>query len=204
MNDSATFILAAVSVAVAAAGWYITHQNQIRLDRRKARLELVNKQLDDFYGPLFVATRAGRITYQALLKKLGRSAVNPRDDFLNDRDKKEWVIWLKHVFTPLNNLMENIIINDSYLIKEVEMPQCLLDYVTHAAAYKAVLAKWEENDYTTLFSLIDFPAELDDYITKAYRELKHEQAQLLGEVRRSWQRREKKISKVQHHPQAAA
>lgn len=170
----------AASILLAAAGWYVSHLNEIRLERRKARLELVNKQLNEFYGPLYVSTIAGRVAYETLLKRLGRSEVNLKYEFLNDRDKSEWTIWLKHVFTPLNEIREHIIINNSYLFREQEMPKCLHDFVAHSAGYKAILAKWEQGDFTCLFSIIDFPVELEKYATASYRELKMEQAKLLG------------------------
>ena len=43
------------------------------------------------------------------------------------------------IFMPLNDVREKIIIENAHLIVEEEMPQCLLDFVTHVVGYKALL-----------------------------------------------------------------
>ena len=54
---------------------------------------------------------------------------------------KDWVLWMTTIFMPLNDIREKIIIEKAYLIVEEQMPQCLLDFVTHVVGYKAVLAQ---------------------------------------------------------------
>ncbi len=80
---------------------------------------------------------------------------------------------------PLNNIREKIIIEKAYLIVEEEMPQCLLEFVTHVVGYKAVMAKWAKGDYSERRSLIDFPPEFDSYMQRSYAALKAEQTRLL-------------------------
>ena len=65
-----------------------------------------------------------------------------------DSEMKEWVLWMTTIFMPLNDMREKIIIEKAYLIVEEQMPQCLLDFVTHVVGYKAVLTKWAEGDYS--------------------------------------------------------
>lgn len=70
-----------ITVVLAFAGYLITHLNSLRLTRRKERLELINKRINEFYGPLYIASKAGRIAYNALLLKLGK------DEFFGEADK---------------------------------------------------------------------------------------------------------------------
>ena len=91
----------------------------------------------------------------------------------------EWYIWMKTVFMPLNDLMEEVIIENAHLIMEEEMPDCLLQFVTHVVEYKAVLAKWANGDFSEKHSLIAFPATLNRYVTESYADLKHQQTRLL-------------------------
>ena len=44
------------------------------------------------------------------------------------------------IFMPLNDIREKIIIENAHLIVEEQMPQCLLEFVTHVVGYKALLA----------------------------------------------------------------
>jgi peptidoglycan/LPS O-acetylase OafA/YrhL len=60
-----------LTALLALSGWLVTHRHARQLARRKDRLDLITKRLNEFYGPLYVVTKAGAIAYQALLKKLG-------------------------------------------------------------------------------------------------------------------------------------
>jgi hypothetical protein len=62
------------------------------------------------------------------------------------------------------------------------MPTCLIDFLTHVSAYKALLKKWETGDKNEVMPLIDFPKELSVYIRESYLELKKEQLKLIGQT----------------------
>jgi hypothetical protein len=145
------------------------------LARRKDKLELVNRRLNEFYGPLYVASRAGNIAYRSLLQKQGKTQSFP----ILDSEMKEWMLWMTTIFMPLNNVREKIIIQKAYLVIEEEMPHCLLDFVTHVVGYKAVVSKWAEGDYSERRSTIGWPPEFDLYVERSYAALKAEQTRLL-------------------------
>lgn len=155
------------------------------LARRKDKLDLVNRRLDEFYGPLYVASQAGNIAYRSLLKKQGKTQSFP----ILDDEMKEWMLWMTTIFMPLNDIREKIIIEKASLIVEEQMPKCLLDFVTHVVGYKAVLAKWAEGDYSERRSTIGWPPEFDVYVARSYAELKAKQTHLLhGGIWRLWHR----------------
>jgi hypothetical protein len=73
--------------------------------------------------------------------------------------------------------------------REEQMPQCLLDFVTHVVGYKAVLSKWAEGDYVERRSTIGWPPEFDFYVRTSYAALKAEQTELMHSfVWRLWRR----------------
>jgi hypothetical protein len=144
--------------------------------RRRDKLDLVNKRLNEFYGPLYVASQAGHIAYRSLLDKQGKMQSEP----ILDEEMKEWVLWMTTIFMPLNDVREKIIIEKAYLIVEERMPQCLLEFVTHVVGYKAVLAKWAEGDFSERRSTIGWPPEFDGYVQRSYAALKAEQTRLLN------------------------
>jgi hypothetical protein len=166
---------AILTVVLAFAGYLVTFMSARMLARRRDKLELVNKRLNEFYGPLYVASQAGNIAYRSLLQKQGKTQCHP----IRDEDMKEWVLWMKTIFMPLNDVREKIIIEKAYLIVEEQMPHCLLDFVTHVVGYKAVLAKWAEGDYSERRSTIGWPPEFDVYVERSYAALKAEQTELL-------------------------
>jgi len=166
---------AVLTVVLAFAGYLVTFLSSRMLARRTDMLKLVNMRLNEFYGPLFVASQAGNIAYRSLLNKQGKTQSEP----ILDAEMKEWVLWMTTIFMPLNDIREKIIIEKAYLIVEERMPQCLLDFVTHVVGYKAVLSKWAEGDYSERRSTIGWPPEFDTYVTHSYYALKAEQTKLL-------------------------
>jgi hypothetical protein len=166
---------AMLTVVLAFAGYMATFLSARMLARRRDKLDLVNKRLNEFYGPLYVASQAGNIAYRSLLKKQGKTQCHP----IRDEEMKEWVLWMTTIFMPLNDIREKIIIEKAYLIVEEQMPHCLLDFVTHVSGYKAVLAKWAEGDYSERRSTIGWPPEFDVYVERSYAALKARQTELL-------------------------
>lgn len=166
---------AMLTVILAFLGYLVTFFSARMLARRRDKLELVNRRLNEFYGPLYVASEAGNIAYRSLLKRQGKDKSDP----ILDSEMKEWVLWMTTIFMPLNDIREKVIIEKAYLIVEEEMPQCLLDFVTHVVGYKAVLAKWAEGDFAERRSTIGWPPEFDAYVRKSYAALKAEQTRLM-------------------------
>jgi hypothetical protein len=166
---------AILTVILALGGYLITSVSTHMLARRRDKLDLVNKRLNEFYGPLYVASEAGDIAYRSLLKRQGKE----RSDPILDSEMQEWMLWMNTIFMPMNDIRERVIIEKAHLIIEERMPQCLLDFVTHVVGYKAVLAKWTNGDYHERRSTIGWPPEFDVYVKRSYAALKAEQTQLM-------------------------
>ena len=109
---------AMLTVLVAFAGYLVTFMSARMLARRRDKLRLVNKRLNEFYGPLYVASQAGNSAYRSLLKKQGKTQCHP----ILDSEMKEWMLWMTTIFMPLNDVREKIIIKKAYLIIEEQMP----------------------------------------------------------------------------------
>lgn len=164
-----------LTVALAFIGYLVTFYSNRLMASHADRLRLVNQRLNEFYGPLYVATITGNIAYRALLKKQGKTQCHP----IHDEEMKEWVLWMTTIFMPLNDVREKIIIENAHLIVEEEMPQCLLDFVTHVVGYKALLTRWADGDYSERRSTIGWPPDFDLYVARSYQALKAEQTRLL-------------------------
>jgi len=171
---------AILTVILALSGYLITSLSAHMLARRRDKLDLVNKRINEFYGPLYVASESGNIAYRSLLNRQGKVRSEP----ILDSEMKEWMLWMTTIFIPLNDIREKVIIENAHLIIEEQMPQCLLDFVTHVVGYKAVTAKWAEGDYTERRSTIGWPPEFDIYVKRSYAALKAEQSRLMHSA--SW------------------
>jgi hypothetical protein len=176
---------ALLTIVLAFIGYLVTLFGARMNARRRDKRRLVNKRLNEFYGPLYVASEAGDIAYRSLLKRQGKMKSDP----ITDKELKEWILWMRTIFMPLNDIREKIIIEKAYLVIEERMPHCLLDFVTHVVGYKAVMSKWADGDYSERRSTIGWPPEFDVYVKKSYAKLKAEQTYLLhGGLWRVWHR----------------
>jgi hypothetical protein len=88
---------AILTIILAFIGYLVTFLSARMLARRRDKLRLVNRRLNEFYGPLYVASEAGDIAYRSLLKKQGKTQSYP----IRDEDMKEWVLWMTTIFMPL-------------------------------------------------------------------------------------------------------
>lgn len=187
--DIKTALTLLVSVLLALLSYFATYFNNLRLAQRKERLERVIRQLQQLYGPLYALVRASTITWDAFRQTGTRRG--PFWDLNNPPTKEEaaeWRLWMSSVFMPMNERMQGIIIEHADLLDEPEMPNCLLSLCAHVSAYKSVIRRWEQGDYTHNWSVINFPREeLLAYTKHTFNKLKAEQSRLLGgELEKTW------------------
>ena len=62
-----------LTISIAFAGYLITILGARMLNQHRDKLDLVNRRLNEFYGPLYVASEAGDIAYRSLLKRQGKT-----------------------------------------------------------------------------------------------------------------------------------
>src|SRR5262245_13376048 len=118
-----------VTVVLAMVGFVATYLNGVRLAQRKDRLDRVNRQLSELYGPL----RALNAAVYRLWREF-RSRHRPSGQYWRDpdpptpEDAEAWRLWMTTVFMPLNREMERVVVQHADLLRGSEkMPECLLD-----------------------------------------------------------------------------
>lgn len=182
--DTKTFATLAVTVLLALGGYAVAYYNTLRLTKRKERLERVDRQLREYYGPLYALTESADKSWRAFRVQIKRptgpfwsATLPPSED-----ERAAWRLWMTHVLMPLNVRIESVVVEHADLLEGDEMPACLLDLLAHIAAYKAVLKSWEAGDYTRHISVIDYPNEVNRYVQREYLKLKSIQQSLIGIV----------------------
>ena len=181
---TAAILTAIVTVLVALAGYLITYWNNVRLSQRAEQLERINKQLAEFYGPLYSLVSTGTQTWEAF-----RTKYRPGKSYFEsyppptEEELKAWRLWMATVFMPQNIQMQELIESKTDLLIETDMPECLEELCAHVAAYRVVLKQWEHDDFTEHASIINFTGKkLLDYSHKSFKSLKEKQAKLIGEI----------------------
>jgi hypothetical protein len=177
-----TAVTILVSVLVALAGYVATYLYNLRLAQRNDKLERIDRQLRDLYGPLLALTTASNSAWWAF-----RSRYRPAGSYWNDADPpteeeaRAWRLWMQEVFMPLNEQVADVVTRHADLLVETRMPKCLLDACAHVAGYRAVTAAWRQGDYSEHTSVTNFPSsELIDYASTRFERLKEDQETLLG------------------------
>jgi hypothetical protein len=182
-----TEAVAMVGVAVAVIGYFVTYRTNLRLAQRNDRLERINSQLSEFYGPLLALTRSSDQSWQAFRKRYrpGGGSFWKSEPPLTVEDAAAWRLWMTTVFVPVHQQMMELVLNRAHLIEEPDMPSCLLTLCAHVNGYQAILKEWETGEISIErednISIVNFPGEeLAAYAATAFSRLKAEQAELLG------------------------
>jgi hypothetical protein len=178
-----------VTVFVAATGYAATYLTNLRLERRKDRLERVNRQLSELYGPLYAQSEAVDRAWSKFIARHGPvwSLAVPT----TAEHAATWRLWMSTVFMPLNRRMVELVVSHADLLREETIPGPLKELCAHVACYEPVLTRWQEDGFDSIdvddhVSIAGvFPrAELDSYLREAFDSLKLEQARLLAQAHR--------------------
>jgi hypothetical protein len=145
----------------------------------------VNRQLSDFYGPLFALTEANSRSFHAFKERNARpGGRSPFDDEIppTEEELAEWRLWVTTVFLPSIRAMRDLVVRHADLLREPEMPPILLQLCAHVSGYEITAARWEQGSYGQHQSVVPFPSEeIAAYARQGFAHLKGEQARLLGQ-----------------------
>lgn len=180
--------VAFAGVLVAAIGYLVKYFSDIKLAQRTDRLDRINRQLSDFYGPLLALTRASEESWRAFRRRY-RPPESVSFWKMDPSPTKEeaiaWRLWMTTVFVPVHQRMTDLVLTHADLIDESDMPSCLLTMCAHVSGYQAIIKEWERGeislDREDNISVVNFPGhELASYAADAFARLKAEQCELLG------------------------
>ncbi|MEU9233986.1 hypothetical protein [Streptomyces subrutilus] len=173
-----------VTIALAFVGYTAAYLNGLRLSQRQERLARLNRQLSDFYGPLFALTEANSRIFGAFMERNARP--DGRSPFAHeilpsDEELVEWRLWVRTVFLPNIQAMRDLVIKRADLLSEPEMPPILLQLCAHVSGYEITAARWEQGNFDEHLSVVPFPSEeIAAYARHGFAGLKQQQGRLLG------------------------
>ncbi len=173
------------AILVATMGWGITYFHKWHFDNKANKLDRVNKQLRELYGPLYARLMASQTTWEAFWKihrpAHGRNSYFGADLHVTDKEKEIWRTWMTNVFEPLNAETEKLILKNIDFLESDEIPKPFIDALAHIAAYKAVLANWKQSDFSSHTSVNNWPSrELLEIVRPEYQKLRALQRKLMN------------------------
>lgn len=171
-----------VPAVIAVVGLLVTYLSSLVLARRKDRLDRVNEQLKDFYGPLLALVSASNATWVAFREQYRTTPASywSQSPPPSEAEAQAWRRWMTTVFMPVNRQLRDLVVSKAHLLDGTEMPECLLTVCAHVAAYEAILDRWSHGDHAEHKPPIPFPGgPLARYATTMFGELKDRQQRLL-------------------------
>jgi hypothetical protein len=173
-----------ITVLLGFLGYLTKYWNDVLVAQRKDQLDRTNQQLRLLYGPLLAADLAAGEAWITFRKKY-----RPNISYWNDSPRptpveaKAWRTWMKEVFMPLNLIMYKAILEHADLLEYGQMPKCMLKLIAHVSTYKAVLAQWENDEFSEHVAPVPYPGEeLRVHVTKIFELLKERQEKLLKQL----------------------
>jgi hypothetical protein len=177
---SEAVVAASAAICIAVLGALLSYASTRRLQRAKARLDRLNAQLQEFYGPLYAIFQANHIAHLGFVNTLrpGSSTLFAPDvPPLNDDELALWRLWAQSTHQHRSSRAYEVIISKAHLLIEDEMPPSLLTFCAHKAGYDVLIERWKQQDYSEHLSVVRHPGdELRDYLRESFTRLKREQA----------------------------
>ena len=140
--DGTEEAVAIIGVCIAVIGYFVKYRTDLRLAQRNDRLERINRQLSEFYGPLLALTRSSGQSWQAFRKRYrppGSESFWKCDPPPTKEDAIAWRLWMTTVFMPVHQRMMELVLERADLIEEPERPPSLLDLCAHVNGNQAIL-----------------------------------------------------------------
>jgi len=179
--DLTNFSSLVIPVLLALSGYLFTYFYGSKLEQRKNRLERINGQLDEFYGPLLATVQSNQQAWESFLAKHDNNA-----DFYKKKNNPtpeqvtEFHDWMETVFMPNNEEINDIIVNNTSLLIENEMPKVILELLAHIMEFRINFKARKEPHYEVAESVSKYPGkDLLDYCVKSFKKLKTEQIRII-------------------------
>lgn len=171
-----------VPVLTGIAGYLITYFNTKRIERNRNRLERINRQLDNFYGPILAIVQANEMAWRSFTSHFLNGEKFYKKD--NNPTRKELLIfyhWMDTVFMPNNEKLYKIIVEETSLLEDNEIPPPFLKLLAHYLEYKLYLDQMKESRKIEAVVVdTSYPGkELLCYCSASFAKLKAKQSKLV-------------------------
>jgi len=166
---NASILVALITGMITVVGWFTTKS----LDRRQKRVEFrrayVQRQIEEFYGPL----------YSLIWQIFSSNSLQQRmlqECPLNEDEKKRVKQYFFEVhFLPLHARIKNILDSKLYLIDGTEMPLCVYECLTHSQQEDTQRQLWiTQGVSTTAVRGTSFPPGFFEMVEQTLKKLMRE------------------------------
>lgn len=178
------------AIVLALIGYVIKSMSDRQTERRKNRLDRVNAQLHDLYGPLYAIVTMIDVSWRAFHEKFWPDRNTFFDEAHRDAQTVEqWKWWMREVATPLNESAGGVIAHHSDLLRDGDYPDCFRKFLTHIAEYRSIMPLWDRLDPSAMavpdltryyFATQKYPNEFAAAVRREFLTAKREQERLIN------------------------
>ncbi|MFI5650433.1 hypothetical protein ACIA71_04385 [Streptomyces anulatus] len=174
-------ITASTSVLIAVLAYWLNRRGERIRAVHQAKLEWVNSQLKNLYGPLLVLADVNETAWKEYKSRyLPEDISQRRSQALTEQESRHWKTWMVTVFAPAALRARDKIVEHGDLIIEKEVPRVLLDYCSHAASLEVLLAEWDSPEEAKDLLVRHPGSDFVKYVRASYATLKETQSTLLS------------------------
>lgn len=163
----------------------IRKNNELNSDKLHWKKELIDRQIENLYGPMYALINESDIVFNRILYQLGRRYVIPKDKSFNDLPETEQKIWKHYVDTyKIKNQMKMVEImrNNFHLIYKSEFPEGYNQFLDYSLGWE-LLDNQRRNgvpNYYAYHYVFNYPVAFNRYIERTLKILLDEQAKLMN------------------------
>ncbi len=181
MSNFTTVLPLVIPVVLALCGYFYAYFYGKKQEQRKNRLERINRQLDELYGPLLAIVQSNQQAWENFIAKhAGNSSFYKKENNPTPEEVAEFHNWMSTVFMPNNDELHTIIKNNTSLLVENEIPGVLLALFAHIMEFRINFKERKEAHAEVAESRSKYPGKaLLQYCEDKFRELKTEQISII-------------------------
>ena len=146
-------------------------------------LARVERQLEEFYGPMLFLLEESRISIEDVLQLLGREYVFPVEEPFPEDERRFWLFRAENDFMPRNERMAALAVAKGDLVEGEDLKKFLKDLIQHQDSWRKLHRRWKEKGVAYAWhSDTPFPRRLGDEVQEGFARLKIRHAELLRKV----------------------
>ncbi|MFF7738783.1 hypothetical protein [Streptomyces sp. NPDC007984] len=183
MDDAltATVVAACVSVIGWAVNYVLGQASERNRQKREARLQHIEKQLEQLYGPLYFLLHEGTSSFRDFCETLGRPYIFGPGNEISPADLETWLFWVDNDLMPRNTSIQELLASNSHLIEGSRMPPSYMEFIDHHNSWRVSHLRWKEEGVPYRWrARTEWPHAFERDVIATYEELKRRQAELSG------------------------
>lgn len=223
LKDNFEMISIIASVILALLGHWINRQREMESERRRLRLERLDAQLRDYFGPIAANLLSSKLAFNTLMRTWSRHThASPGETpaakyfrVLRRAEKLEhasgeievewvrdsWISFHTQIVGPIHKQTMHILQSKSHLYDGSYSTQ-MLQFIAHQIEYDLLMLRWAQGEYNMLINTVEFPQGFEATVAKEMARLREEQQDLIvgrdrdHEKDSAWQKASAAISKA--------